>query len=648
MNILVSLIVLLNGLSLWAAKVELNLPVLQTPLKLGIQWDLEGTLRTSAPSAISPVVRIESQGNVGGDGELYRWGTGVIIGRYRQNTGSFLKGTQGFLVLTANHVLLDAMVGGEPLSQPQNQLQSQTQGFEQKVTLFTNDRRAKTHLDFHIVSVRAGEDLALIEVPVASFEEFALDLPKLGLLDPETFNQFTWTPRYTRMNPGQTGQIDLTYSDLTLNMATSMVTRDALNALAPLVDAFWYIGGDFTPGMSGGPVWAQQVKDGQGQWQQGLEQVVLGVMGYIFDRESQYGYAYPLTKNSLEGLFSEANGQMRVVEKIKLSLQVANERAKVIEPQLMLFQVTKKQAPDQSVADELSLSLVPWMDSPNGGGGDFFSLHVRQKNEFRLVGREQLLEKLKLNPWTKLLGGAQSTPGGGGTNGTPGGGGTNGSPGGGGTNGSPGGNSDNRGSGGALPVATFELESWMQVIHTSREIDPSGQEKLVPHNYRMQRIAIEQKSYKLEHLKDLYRSLMSRQPITLILEPLQPVSKAVIEASGKLNLNPLHSQLKSLQSLGQLVWNSQKFKVRSLKGDSGLSLKLNTQFRDTKTGITRRLEVTLGLRLEAGANGAAEGLLSRWQVEAGPIEEVEGLRYVYLNNLVQVYSGDHLVLEVKL
>ncbi len=603
----------------------LELNVSNTSTKLNVHSDVEiippqqPLQSTGSTSKLSSVVRIESRAKDFEETQNARWGTGVIVGRYSQGPSHHFRGREGFLVLTANHVLLDSE------DEQANRL-----------TLFTDDRRAWRTLAFRRFSISAGEDLALLEVETSPTEQMAIELPKLGFLNPSDFREYSWVPNYTRMNPGLTEQKELSYSNITPLLRASMVTQDAVNSLAPLTESFWYIGGEFVPGMSGGPVFTSGVQTKSNEPRPDLDNLLLGLMGYIFDRQSKFGYAYPITAKSFSNLLSTDSSELGT------SLPISNMRINspglnlLVTADIVQFAVNKKKAPDTGVADELILRIPLKIDNTAFNEPHPLLVELQQVNEFPMLNKEKLIELLKeSSPFFRINPSRTGAPGGGGMEGSPGGGGVEGSPGGGGVEGSPGGGSKEN-----LSLTSFEqVHSVALVVLFSNGMKST---------YVVEKVSANGTARRLEFIKDLFSLLKLGQSIELVATSKPIDSYRVADKEGLLDLNGIKSDSKPLSSLGEIVWNSGRLHVRSIKGLHGITLNLSTHFRDTKVGTTRKFDLRLGLHVDTVTGGRAEPLAVQIKIDDKVVPTPKGLDYSYENGILKVTKQNLSILEVHL
>jgi hypothetical protein len=164
----------------------------------------------------------------------------------------------------------------------------------------------------------------------------------------------------------------------------------------------------------------------------------------------------------------------------------------------------------------------------------------------------------------------------------------------------------------------------------------------------VEKVVIDGESFKPEFLKDLWLKMNSSRPVVFLVRPLKKESSEIKLREGKLNLSPLRSEWKALQSLGKIVWNAQQFKVRYVKGAHGLSLRLRTVFRDTRQGTTHQLEIRWGLYLNSKLKGGVQALQQSYHINGKEMPIPPGTKFRWAEDYLRFFYKDYLILEVKL
>ena len=504
---------------------------------------------------LSSVVRIESRDENYALNKLSRMGTGVILGRFKDLNRSFFKFQEGLLVLTANHVLLNGNFSDA-----------------QRLSLFDLDRHFNHVRDFQILSQSPGEDLALLEVEMAWDKAETIDFPKLALFDPAQMKDYQWVPHFNRVNPGKIDQPSLSFSQISPKEKISMTTQDAINSLAIITKDFWNIASEFNPGMSGGPVFSDAISLNSAEVPN-YNHLLVGVMGYIFDRTDSYGYAYPLTKKTLENLFLRR--QERFLNyNLRESSTMAGLTLHLSDPQLtfhsdiasFMLESRKKNSPDFNVADELVLTMINNVqsDSQTSVSSELYGISFIQKIEFEDFTNVPILNYFKnskghqknisegivkvestanSSPITihQFIKSTEGSPGGGIIDGSPGGGIIEGSGGGGiieDTGGSQGLESKNS-------FMQFKPKHSIEVLLLYRD----GRIAI----YSLDRAGAKDQLRKYEFLKDLVNQWKDSSEFNLILSPQKIKAKSENIYEGFINLNPIHEKIIELKDFKNIA-----------------------------------------------------------------------------------------------
>lgn len=578
----------------------------------------------------SLVVRIESRDEHYVENRMARLGTGVVIGRFRNNDGYSFRGKAGFLVLTANHVLLNGQ---------------ETEG--QRLTFFDENRQLERTVPFYIVGRSIGEDLALLEVEVPDEDLPRVDLPKLALFEPSELASYQWIPHYFRINPGDGDHRDLSYVEIAPKVVVSTSTRDAVNSLSVWTDDFWYIGGDFSPGMSGGPVFVTGVFDSDGQRISKYGGLLVGLLGYIFDRSSEAGYAYPITQKSLEQVFVRSGEGSEFLAYTQagageVDLKIANPYIQMrLNRKSLGLQIKKKTSPDYQVADELEATfLSAFRTEAPSSAKDVTAIRFRQVNDY--------YESRSFSPTDffgmKKQSSSSGLPGGGGVvDGTPGGGSViDGSPGGGGVvDGSPGGFGANGSSQGVRvsKVNRYEVSHGIEV--SVFLLDGTFQRAF------LDRVEVDGQTKSFEFLKSLLNTIRSASNLTLFLKPSQ-FRQPLDEYSGTYDFNLLKAEVQPMKDLGYIVPLNKTFKGKVIRKENGITLSLSAGFRDTKIGLSHQFSLKLGIQLDPSTRDIKSVAIEKYFLDERPIEMPRDLRYYLKERRLRILYRQQSLIEVDL
>ncbi len=585
---------------------------------------------------LSPVVRIESlQKSTEVGRPLERFGTGVIIGRYKDNADfNFLHYKSGILVLTANHVLV-----GD---------QSNENNLISNLTFFKSNRQFFASSPYKILTTLHSEDLALLEVEMSWDQSSKINLPTLGLLEPEEFSNYRWIPEYYRVNPGPINSTNLSYSVITPKDSVSMMTQDGINSLAVFTKYFWYIPSEFSPGMSGGPIFTDKVYNSNQGESERFNHLLVGVMGYIFDTKTQYGYAYPLTKNYLVNLFkTDYFSTLKFPLKKMRIHNLSNEF--IFDPLNYYYtsKVYKKRSPDFGVADEVSITLI---ENTN-------TIETRESIEFIQSFNFDPIFSLDPQPINGVI--LPNTPGGGHSEGTPGGGPNEGTPGGGASEGTPGGNSTPVPSNGSSNIPSF-IKGFKQ--NTFIELVINSNDPKMNRTFSLESIESNRKSHKIEYLKDFIALAKNESEnntdkskednnetyLNLYIKPIVYTPLLEKKYAGYIDLNLLKESFQELKELGFILIKGNQFTGKHLLRPNGLTMNLAGTMSDTKTGISKPIAISLGLTRDAKTGKIKEAVIAKLTVNQVEMNLPETIQFRLENNILKALYNDQTLIEVRL